>query len=130
MHRTGHPTTLMTAIATAMLLVGCSSISTTSNGVQTTSDGTSSTSNAASGVASTHQQAVAFVRTQLPAIREDAAHGSGAATHALGQLLNRENPAHFARWMQDHYRQLFVDLEQPVDLLARIERLQTVPPQG
>jgi|SRR5690625_3809843 len=115
--------------AAAALLAGCSAITSTTNGVKngfiSTSHTTSSTSGAGGGSAMNNQQAVAFVKSQLPAIREDAARGAGENAEALAYLLHRKHPATFAQWMQGHYQQLFTDLDQPADLLARIGRIQT-----
>src|SRR5699024_8304948 len=115
-------------IAAAALLAGCSAITTTTNGVKNGFMSTSQTSRSSSdsdgGTASTNQQAVAFVRSQLHAIREAAARGAGENAETLAYLLHKKHPATFAQWMQGHYQQLFTDLNQPQQLLARIERIQ------
>lgn len=128
MYKPGSATGTLALIAAAALLAGCSAISTTTRGVKnsfiSTSDGISSSSDTATGAAKSNQQAVAFVRSQLPAIREDAARGAGQNATTLAWLLHRKHPATFARWMQGHYQSLFTNLDQPKELLARIDSLQ------
>lgn len=63
-----------------------------------------------------------FVDQRYVAIRKDAATGSGENIEALAELMGRQDKQAFASWMQDNYDNLFSGLDQPVDLVARIEK--------
>ena len=63
----------------------------------------------------------AFVESRFAAIRYDAARGYGENLDTLATLLGEPDRAEFARWMKAHYGDLFVGLDTPSELLARIE---------
>lgn len=107
------------------LAAGCSLITSTNDAIvdsfHATTNSSSSTSHSFGGDQSKRNgQAVAFVQSQLPYIREDAARGSGEDLNTLAYLLGEKDPQAFAQWMQGHYRVLFTHLKQPRDLLTRI----------
>lgn len=111
-------------VAAASLMSGCSLITATTDatvdGIHATTNTTSSTSH--SFDADARSRAVQFVRTDLDAIRVDAARGHGDEIDSLAYLLNEPDPAAFGRWMQAHYVELFVGLDKPEQLLTRIDR--------
>ena len=62
-----------------------------------------------------------YVRTQLDWIEREAASGEGEHIETLGVLLGEEDPRAFASWAQAHHGQLFADLREPEELIARID---------
>jgi hypothetical protein len=62
-----------------------------------------------------------YVRTQLDWIEREAAGGEGEHIEALAVLLGETDPAAFASWAQRHHGQLFSDLREPEELIARID---------
>ena len=66
-----------------------------------------------------------FIEIRMTAIQPEAAAGEGENLEALAELVGSEDKAAFAHMMQVNYSQLFDGLEQPTDLLARINNLQT-----
>ncbi len=111
------------ALAVLVALGGCSLFTSTTDGIAagfgSTTDASGSTtpdSKSARGV-----QAEAFVRERFEAIRFEAARGGGENIDALAMLLGESDRAQFGRWMKQNYAGLFRDLEQPVELLVRIE---------
>ena len=113
------------ALAAAGLMSGCSLVTSTTDavadGFHATTDTTSSTSHSLD-TADAHSHAVRFVKSDIDAIRADAARGHGEEISTLAYLLHEPNAAAFGRWMQAHYVELFVGLEKPEQLLARIDR--------
>src|SRR5699024_526456 len=92
----------------------------TVDGIHSTTNTTSSTSHSFGD--SARSQAVRFVRTDIDAIRVDAARGHGEEIDSLAYLLNEPDSAAFARWMQAHYVELFTGLADPAQLLDRIDQ--------
>lgn len=62
-----------------------------------------------------------YVRTQLDWIEREAASGEGEHIETLAVLLGEANPGAFASWAQAHHGQLFSDLREPEELIARID---------
>lgn len=116
--------TVIIALAGAGMMSGCSLITSTTDAiaesVHATTDTTSSTSHSFDSD-DAHARAVQFVKSDIVAIRADAARGYGEEISALAYLLDEPNAAEFGRWMQRHYVELFVGLENPEQLLARID---------
>lgn len=119
--------TVTIALAIAGFMSGCSLVTSTTDAVadsvHATTDATSSTSHSFD-TADAHSRAVQFVKSDMDAIRADAARGHGEEISALAYLLHEPNAAAFGRWMQAHYVELFVGLEKPEQLLARIDRFR------
>ena len=118
-------TRFILAASVLPLAAGCSLITSTNdaivNSFHATTNSSSSTSHSFGGDQSKRNgQAVAFVQSQLPYIRADAARGSGEDLNTLAYLLGEKNQQAFAQWMQSHYQVLFTNLKQPRDLLTRI----------
>ncbi len=61
-----------------------------------------------------------FVEQRYVAIRQDAANGGGENLDALAHLLGEEDSHAFAKFMQTDFDRIFTDIDQPVDILARI----------
>lgn len=62
-----------------------------------------------------------YVRTQLDWIEREAAGGEGEHIETLAVLLGEEDPGAFASWAQAHHGQLFSNLQEPEELIARID---------
>lgn len=69
-------------------------------------------------------RARAYVASQMPMIRREAANGGGENIRALATLMGVANARAFGRWLQDHYALLFIDLAKPQMLVARIKRFR------
>lgn len=93
---------------------GCSIINTASEGVGSVTDVVSSTTS--------DGQSAAFVETRFASIRAQAARGEGEDLDSLARLRGETDSAEFARFMKERYGELFVGLEQPRELLARLDR--------
>ncbi|MDN5869595.1 MAG: DUF3015 domain-containing protein [Nitrococcus sp.] len=115
------------ALATAGLLSGCSLITSTTDAiaesVHATTDATSSTSHSFDSDEA-HARTVQFVKSDIDAIRADAARGHGEEISTLAYLLDEPDAAEFGRWMQRHYVELFVGLKTPEQLLTRIDHIR------
>jgi len=61
-----------------------------------------------------------FVEQRYAAIRQDAANGGGENLDALAHLLGKEDRHAFAAFMQADFDRIFTGIDQPVDILARI----------
>lgn len=64
-----------------------------------------------------------FVDVRIAAIKKEAAAGEGENLIALARLMGKQDKAAFSGWMQVHYDELFSNLEQPSELISRIETL-------
>ena len=64
-----------------------------------------------------------FVDVRIAAIQQEAAAGEGENLEALAQLMGQQDKAAFADWMQSNYQVLFDELEQPAQLISRIDEL-------
>lgn len=104
---------LLVAVA-GTIFSGCSIINTASEGVGTITDFTSSTTS--------DEQSAAFVETRFASIRAQAARGEGEDLDSLATLRGETDRAEFARFMKQRYGELFVGLEQPRELLVRLDR--------
>lgn len=62
-----------------------------------------------------------FVDVRIASIRREAAAGEGENLDALAGLMGKTDTAAFSGLMQAHYDELFIGLEQPTDLISRIE---------
>ncbi|MDN5848392.1 MAG: DUF3015 domain-containing protein [Nitrococcus sp.] len=116
--------TVAIALAVAGSLSGCSLVTSTTDAiaesVHATTDATSSTSHSFDSD-DAHARAAQFVKSDIDAIRADAARGHGEEISTLAYLLHEPNATEFGRWMQAHYVELFVGLENPEQLLTRID---------
>lgn len=118
------------AVLALPALAGCAAVTSTteavtntvSAGVNAVTKSTESTTNASvtEPEEASYARAEAYVASQLPLIRRDAAAGGGENTAALATLLGEADSAAFGEWMQANYRSLFHDLERPQQLVARI----------
>jgi len=62
-----------------------------------------------------------FVNKRYVAIRHDAANGGGENIDALAQLMGKEDTRAFAKLMKLNFDSIFTNVEQPAEILARIE---------
>ena len=62
-----------------------------------------------------------FVNKRYIAIRHDAANGSGENLDALAQLLGEADKKAFAVKMKSNFDSIFMDVEQPSEIISRIE---------
>lgn len=62
-----------------------------------------------------------FVNKRYVAIRQDAANGGGENLEALAQLMGEQDSDAFARMMQANFNTIFKDVNQPSEIIARIE---------
>jgi len=62
-----------------------------------------------------------FVDVRIASIKKEAAAGEGENLDALAQLMGKQDKQAFSGWMQVNYDVLFNDLEQPKELISRIE---------
>lgn len=123
-------TFLMAATAlsvSATALSGCGVVTSTTDAIaDSTHQATNTTSSTSHSfdAADYNHRAQRFVKTDIDAIREQAARGYGDELDTLATLLHEPNQAEFSRWMQRHYATLFSRLNRPTDLLQRIRRLR------
>ena len=66
-----------------------------------------------------------YVNHEIVAIQEQAAQGKGPHLEALAQLLEEPDSEAFSHWMQSNYGLLFSELDQPKQLLSRIENYRS-----
>lgn len=64
-----------------------------------------------------------FVDVRIAAIKKEAAAGEGESLNALANLMGKEDKVAFSGWMQTNYDELFNNLQQPTELISRIETL-------
>jgi hypothetical protein len=64
-----------------------------------------------------------FVDVRIASIKKEAAAGEGENLDALANLMGKQDKAAFSDWMQSNYDELFNNLEQPSELITRIETL-------
>lgn len=62
-----------------------------------------------------------FVDVRIASIKKEAAAGQGENLDALAQLMGKTDKQAFSGWMQVNYDVLFNDLQQPKELISRIE---------
>ena len=95
--------TMIKLVSTAALLVSVSACT-------AITDFTSSTSSTLDAV-----------NKRYVAIRHDAANGGGEHITALAQLMGKQDTRDFARLMQANFDSIFTDVDQPAEIIARIE---------
>ncbi|MCW9048087.1 MAG: DUF3015 domain-containing protein [Gammaproteobacteria bacterium] len=81
------------------------------------SSSTSSTSDAATPDITLNE----FVNKRYVAIRQDAANGSGENLDALAHLLGESDKNAFAIKMKTNFDTIFMDIEEPSEIISRIE---------
>lgn len=81
------------------------------------SSSTSSTSDAVTPDVTLNE----FVNKRYVAIRHDAANGSGENLDALAQLLGETDKKAFAIKMKSNFDTIFMNVEQPSEIISRIE---------
>jgi type IV pilus biogenesis protein CpaD/CtpE len=64
-----------------------------------------------------------FVDVRIASIKQEAAAGEGENLEALAKLMGKTDAGAFSGWMQAHYDELFVGLDQPSELISRIESI-------
>jgi len=62
-----------------------------------------------------------FVQKRYVAIRHDAANGGGENLDALAQLLGKKDKTKFAGLMKENFDRIFNDIEEPSQIITRIE---------
>lgn len=85
-----------------------------------TTDGLSTTSDVADAV-TPDITLNNFVDVRLASIQQGAAKGQGEDLEALADLMGKKDKQAFSQWMQTNYAVLFTDLNQPSELISRIE---------
>ncbi|MFL6655736.1 MAG: DUF3015 family protein [Sulfurifustis sp.] len=106
-----------------VLLGGCSVINTVTDGVSSTVEGVTKVTSSTSG----DEKSAAFIENRFAAIRSEAARGEGEHLDSLAKLRGETDRVEFARFMKEHYDELFTGLEQPRELLTRIVRYRGRP---
>lgn len=81
------------------------------------SSSTSSTSDAVTPDVTLNE----FVNKRYVAIRHDAANGGGENLDALAQLLGKKDSQAFAKRMKNNFDTIFSNINQPSEIIARIE---------
>ena len=109
--------------AGAALFSGCSVINTVGEGVSSTVEGVSKIASSTTP----DGESAAFIETRFASIRSEAARGEGEHLDSLAKLLGEADRADFARFMKEHYRDLFTGLREPRELLGRIDRYRGRP---
>lgn len=64
-----------------------------------------------------------FVDVRIASIKKEAAAGEGENIEALARLMGKQDRTAFSEWLQVNYDELFNNLEQPTELISRIETL-------
>lgn len=108
---------LLVSVAGA-LFSGCSVLNTVGEGLTSTVEGVSKVTSSTTS----DEESAAFVETRFASIRSDAARGEGEHLDSLAKLLGETDRADFARFMKERYSDLFTGLQQPRELLGRINR--------
>ena len=62
-----------------------------------------------------------FVDVRLATIQKEAAQGKGENLDALAELMGKKDKKAFSSWLHTNYDELFNNLEQPSQLISRIE---------
>jgi len=65
-----------------------------------------------------------FIELRMTSLQKEAAAGHGENLDALAELVGSDDKSDFATMMQVNYEQLFTDLDQPAQLLSRIEEIR------
>ncbi len=64
-----------------------------------------------------------FIDVRFASIQKEAAAGEGENLEALAHLMGKKDKAAFSGWIQANYEALFTGLEQPTQLISRIEKI-------
>ena len=64
-----------------------------------------------------------FIDVRIAAIRQEAAAGEGENLDALAKLMDRNDTDAFSSLLHENYEVLFDGLQQPTELISRIENL-------
>lgn len=113
--------TRATLLTLPLTLAGCSLFTTTTD---TTTSAINSITDATSSTTDDSKKAENFVNVRFAAIRSEAARGEGEHLDTLAHLRGEPSRAEFARFMKDNYAQLFSGLNEPRQLVSRIEQLR------
>ena len=62
-----------------------------------------------------------FVNLRLASIQKEAAQGQGENLDTLASLMGKSDKQAFSSWVHSNYNQLFSDLNEPSQLISRIE---------
>jgi len=62
-----------------------------------------------------------FIDVRFASIQKEAAQGQGENLNALAELMGKDDKVAFSYWMNANYDELFTNLEQPSQLISRIE---------
>ncbi len=65
-----------------------------------------------------------FVDVRFASIKKEAAAGEGENLDALATLMQTDS-AQLSKMLNAHYDELFNDLQQPVELITRIEKISS-----
>ena len=65
-----------------------------------------------------------FVNVRIASLKKEAAAGEGDNLEALAQLMGEQDKKAFSSWLQVNYDELFTELEQPSELISRIQSAQ------
>ena len=65
-----------------------------------------------------------FVNVRIASLKKEAAAGEGENLEALAQLMGKQDKKAFSSWLQVNYDELFTELEQPSELISRIQTAQ------
>ena len=61
-----------------------------------------------------------FVDTRIASVKKEAAVGEGENIEALAQLMGKQDKKAFSSWLQVNYDDLFNNLNEPSELISRI----------
>lgn len=107
----------LAGIVAAVLVGGCSVINTVGEGLTSTVEGISKVTSSTTP----DGDSASFVETRFASIRAEAARGEGEHLDSLAKLLGEADRTAFARFMKERYSDLFTGLQQPRELLTRID---------
>jgi len=62
-----------------------------------------------------------FVNLRLASIQKEAAQGSGENLETLAKLMGKSDKQAFSTWVHSNYDVLFSNLQEPSQLISRIE---------
>ena len=65
-----------------------------------------------------------FVNVRIATLKKEAAAGEGENLEALAQLMGKQDKKAFSSWLQVNYDELFTELQQPSELISRIQSAQ------
>lgn len=64
-----------------------------------------------------------FVDVRIASIQKEAATGEGENLIVLAKLMGQSDNQAFSDWMHVHYNELFDNLQEPSELITRINRI-------